>query len=288
MANIEEIIRAVNFIENHLTEPITIKNAADAAGYSLYHFSRTFNHLVGHSPYDYLMRRRLSEAVKTLISSKKRVIDVAFEFQFNNPETFSRAFRKMFGLLPQQIKKGGNIREQDLKSKTTLAYLKHINQGGYLTPQITILEKLLLVGLATELKPELSGIVRLQEQFENLLGAIRNRIETSTIYGISTYDPKCEHSGTFYMTGVRVHSLDQAPVQLVAKQIPAFKYVAFIHRGSLSDLVLTLDFIYQTWLPKTGIRPASAFELMIFNANGKSLVEPTPEFKLLIPIAKTQ
>lgn len=62
MKSFEDILRAVEFIELNLREPVSIKDAADAAGYSLYHFCRVFNSVIHHSPYDYIMRRRLSEA----------------------------------------------------------------------------------------------------------------------------------------------------------------------------------------------------------------------------------
>ena len=63
------IFQAIEFIESHLQEDITVAQIADAAGYSLFHFMRKFNQMVHHTPYDYLIRRRLTEAAKALIHS---------------------------------------------------------------------------------------------------------------------------------------------------------------------------------------------------------------------------
>jgi AraC family transcriptional regulator len=50
MSNLTRMYQAVQFIEQHLREPITVQNVADAVDYSLYHFCRTFNSVIGHSP----------------------------------------------------------------------------------------------------------------------------------------------------------------------------------------------------------------------------------------------
>ena len=52
----DAIYNAIAFIEENLTSTITVKDMADAAGYSVFHFARTFYKVTGHSPYDYLMR----------------------------------------------------------------------------------------------------------------------------------------------------------------------------------------------------------------------------------------
>ena len=92
---LQAICAAIQFIESHLCDPITVADAAAAAGYSLYHFIRSFNQMVQHTPYDYLMRRRLAVAACELLETERRVIDIALYFQFNNHETFTRGFRRV-------------------------------------------------------------------------------------------------------------------------------------------------------------------------------------------------
>ena len=104
MSHLTAICRAVDFVEDNLTEVITVADMAAAASYSLYHFSRTFNHVVHHTPYDYFMRRRLSESARQLAETDRKIIDIALDYQFNNPETYSRAFRRMFGVQPSRWK----------------------------------------------------------------------------------------------------------------------------------------------------------------------------------------
>lgn len=89
------------FIEEHLTEPITLNMLAKAAGYSPWHSDRIFKELTGKTPFDYIRALRLSRAAVKLRDEDARVIDVAFDFVFDSHEGFTRAFSKQFGMTPK-------------------------------------------------------------------------------------------------------------------------------------------------------------------------------------------
>ena len=149
MSNIDTMYAAVEFIETHLKGPIRVADMAESVSYSLYHFCRTFNAVVRHTPYDYLMRRRLSESARELVQSDRKIIDIACDYEFNNPETYSRAFRRMFGMQPSQWRKRGLIEERRLIPRLSLAYLAHINRGNYLKPVLVEKEAFQVAGLMT-------------------------------------------------------------------------------------------------------------------------------------------
>lgn len=93
------------YIEDHLHEPITLRNLADAAGYSPWHANRIFKELLQKSPFEYLRARRLTQAAMLLrdgnaFSRKALVLDVALEFVFDSHEGFTRAFSRQFGVTP--------------------------------------------------------------------------------------------------------------------------------------------------------------------------------------------
>lgn len=106
---VECILQSIGYIEDHLQEPITVSDMADAAGYSVFHFIRSFNQVVKHTPYDYLMRRRLSMAESDLVSSNRRVIDIAQDYCISSQESFTRLFRKMFDQTPGQCRATGGV-----------------------------------------------------------------------------------------------------------------------------------------------------------------------------------
>ncbi len=95
--------RMQEFIEDHLTEPVTLAELARAARYSMYHSARMFKEMTGRTPFEYLRMRRLSAAAVELSKEERRVVDVAFDFVFDSHEGFTRAFARQFGVPPSRL-----------------------------------------------------------------------------------------------------------------------------------------------------------------------------------------
>lgn len=94
-----------DYIEAHITEPITLSKLAEAAGYSPWHSARIFKELTGKAPFEYIRSLRLSRAAVRLADSDARVVDVALEFVFDSHEGFTRAFSREFGVTPQNYRR---------------------------------------------------------------------------------------------------------------------------------------------------------------------------------------
>jgi AraC family transcriptional regulator len=284
MSNLESMHQAVQFIEHHLKEPISVQDVADAAGYSLYHFSRTFNRVIGHSPYDYIMRRRLSESARELIESKQRIVDIALEYQFNNPETYTRAFRSMFGVPPNQARKNKSLSNLIFKSRITFEYIQHINQGDYLKPKFVERGAIHLVGMASLVKDQAEVRAELQEKLVHEVETIAHRVRPERYYGASFFTQTWEMEGFFYLAGVEVTSLETIPPVLVGKTIPPSKYARFIHKGPSQNVGMTFDYIYQTWLPKSGNTLAAPLEIEFYGERYRGPDDSDSESEILIPI----
>lgn len=84
--------RAIDYIENHLTDEIDYERIAQQAAYSTFYFQRIFSALCDISVGDYIRRRRLTLAGRNLNISKEKVIDVVLKYGYENPEAFTRAF----------------------------------------------------------------------------------------------------------------------------------------------------------------------------------------------------
>ncbi len=93
--------RMQEYIDGHLSEPMTLLQLSRAAGYSPWHCDRLFKEYLGKAPFDYIRSLRLSKAALVLRDSKTKVIDVAFDFVFDSHEGFTKAFSKEFGLPPK-------------------------------------------------------------------------------------------------------------------------------------------------------------------------------------------
>lgn len=104
-SRIEAASNMQRYIEEHLEEPITLHELAQAAGYSPWHCAKIFKEIQGNTPFEYIRRRRLSKAAMELRDRDLKVVDVAMDFMFDSHEGFSRAFRRQFGMSPKEYKK---------------------------------------------------------------------------------------------------------------------------------------------------------------------------------------
>ncbi len=108
---IEGIQNALVYMEDHLTEAITISEVAEKAYVSEFHFQRIFHVLCGFSVSEYIRNRRLTLAAQELSSGTEKVIDVAIKYGYDSPDSFTRAFTKFHGITPSAAKeKGVNLR----------------------------------------------------------------------------------------------------------------------------------------------------------------------------------
>ncbi|HBX23758.1 MAG TPA: AraC family transcriptional regulator, partial [Desulfotomaculum sp.] len=104
-AKIKAVQNMQDYINENITEAITLRMLASTAGYSPWHAARIFKELTGRTPFDYIRALRLSQAAIKLRDKELKIIDVAFDFVFDSHEGFTRAFSKQFGVTPQHYRK---------------------------------------------------------------------------------------------------------------------------------------------------------------------------------------
>lgn len=93
-----------DYIEEHLEEPLNLDEIATKAGYSKFHLNRVFSEHVGCTIYKYIQMRRLTVAAGKLINTQKPIIEIAYEANYNSPQSFTFAFRQLYGCPPQEYR----------------------------------------------------------------------------------------------------------------------------------------------------------------------------------------
>jgi len=101
-------LRIINYIETHLGNPeLTPTRIAEACKLT----PRHLHHVFANEPETaarYILRRRLEECARALISGAFRgrtVTDIAFEYGFNNQTHFGRVFRARYGCAPSEYRR---------------------------------------------------------------------------------------------------------------------------------------------------------------------------------------
>jgi len=98
---------ALSYIESHLAEEISYDHVAQIACCSTHHFQRMFSFITGVPLSEYIRRRRLTLAALELQTSDIKVIDAALKYGYDSPEAFSRAFKKLHGIMPVSARNAG-------------------------------------------------------------------------------------------------------------------------------------------------------------------------------------
>ncbi len=100
----QAVSRMQDYIDSHLTQPITLVQLARASGYSPYHAARLFRRETGLAPFEYIRRMRLAGSAMLLCHGSGHILDVALDFVFDSHEGFTRAFSREFGITPQHYR----------------------------------------------------------------------------------------------------------------------------------------------------------------------------------------
>ena len=95
------ISRAIEYISEHLTEPITLDDISSSLFTNKYYFAHLFKEETGVSPHSYILKKRLLLS-KELIEQGHPITEVYQRCGFADYTHFFRAFKKEFDLTPKQ------------------------------------------------------------------------------------------------------------------------------------------------------------------------------------------
>lgn len=99
------IIQAIFYIEQNVSNKITLQKLCDFVGYSVFHFSRVFKKEVGMAPYEYIIKFRLDLAKHLLITTNETVREIARKCGYTSEVNFYNVFKKNMGVTPKQFRK---------------------------------------------------------------------------------------------------------------------------------------------------------------------------------------
>ncbi len=100
---IQCLLKSIKYIEEHLTEDISIDDISAKAYTSSSHFQLIFHLVTGLTVGEYIRNRRLSQAAVDLLKPNNRIIDIAMRYQYDTQESFSKAFTRFHGIPPSKV-----------------------------------------------------------------------------------------------------------------------------------------------------------------------------------------
>ena len=255
---------ALDFIDKHLFEPLTVEDLAGIAGLSPFHFSRLFTAIVGESVISYVRRRRLAVAAMRLVREPDtRLIDLALDCGFESQEAFTRAFRRTLGMTPGELKRRGGIDHFDEAEK----HMTVIDLGNRLAlePGLTRRDAFRVAGLSGRFdRTSKAAIPALWDRLVPRL-PLPGQVGWIT-YGLCWSASPGE--GAFnYMAAAELEPDAPVPEGIEAFDVPAQTYLVFRHTTDAGNLHRQMsaacEEIWSSRLAKAGYKASGGpdFEL---------------------------
>lgn len=296
MTYLRQIGRAIDYIEENLFTGLDIEDIAREAGLSKWYFQRLFRAMVGDTVKEYIQHRRLSHAAEALSKTDDRVLDIALACDFASPEVFSRAFKRTFGLNPQEFRNMPAASHLiPHKPKITTAYLAHLYEGMTMEPDIRHLETLTAAGYAGMVVPLLNPktdnmqvIPGLWQQLGQHIGDMPTDGNSRRISVIHGPDENHAEGRIEYLAAVTICDTDTSlPEGAVIRRVPAGDYAVFTHKGSVGTLGHTKNYIFGSWLPKSGRTLSDGPQFSLYSDDMNPTAEGA-EIYIHIPLAKEE
>ncbi len=104
------IRKAIDYMESHLEDNISAQDVADQVFMSSFFFQKGFSLMTGYGLGEYIRNRRLYLAALDLQKSDEKIIDIAFRYWYETPESFTKAFSRFHGVSPSQVREGSPVK----------------------------------------------------------------------------------------------------------------------------------------------------------------------------------
>ncbi len=237
---------AIRYIEENITEDITVEDVARHVNISPFYFQRGFSFLCGYTVAEYIRNRRLALAGSDLAAGAAKVIDVGLKYGYTSPDSFTKAFVRFHGVTPSMAQKQNTMLKSFAPLKITLSL-----EGGYsMDYKLTKKDSFTVMGALKnfsygEAKTAVPAFW--QEHYEKGGGRY-----VCGMFGVNM-DEDMSGSRFDYMIADLYDPIKEIPAGFVTKTIPPFTWAVFPCRGPMPGAMQDVnEKIFSQWLPALG------------------------------------
>ena len=179
------INRIFLYIDKNLNSDLSLTTVSNVAYYSPYHFHRIFKFITGETLNNYVTRKRIEKSASDLIHKNISISDIFYKYGFNDNSTFTRTFKKYYGLSPKEFRK------QNLNKFSKISQIESKNSQEYTNNEkyiciINNLKKWIKMNAKIEIKEmpkmELAYVTCIGSQ--NVANAFQKLIKWAKLKGI--------------------------------------------------------------------------------------------------------
>ncbi|MEA4870277.1 MAG: AraC family transcriptional regulator [Christensenella sp.] len=246
MELIESLNGALNYIERNLLAEADSAKAARHVGLSRFYLERTFASLTGMSISEYIRARRLSLAAQELLSGDAKVIDLAFQYGYDTPESFTKAFTRFHGVTPTSARRMSTL----LRCQNPLAISLKMEGAIVMNFKLEQMDAFTVVGVERvfHMDNSMQEVPKFWAEFD-AKGLAQKVVP---MFGIC-FDG--DANGNFpYLIGEPLKPGQKVEEGLVTREVPAFLWARFACVGAMPGAIQDMTKqIYSEWLPTNGV-----------------------------------
>lgn len=243
MGWIEGIGEAINYIEDNITEDLTMEEIAKRAFVSSFYFQKGFSILCGFSVGEYIRQRRLTLAGSELVSTDGKIIDIALKYGYDSPDSFTKAFTRFHGYTPTAVRKEGAM----IKSFAPLKIKLSLGGGYIMDYKIVEKEAFKVMGVSKMFKYD-SATSKIPA-FWTEHYQLGNGKYVCGMYGVCI-DENSGADGFEYMIADNYNPSMEIPEGFVTKTIPGHTWAVFACKGAMPNALQEVNHkIFSEWLP---------------------------------------
>ena len=101
----DKLNTSINYIQDHLTEPLTVAMVASQIYMAESTFSRFFNANMGITFWQYVIEQRVRKATHLLVETDKSISYISGEVGFTSISCFNTKFKELLNMTPKQYRK---------------------------------------------------------------------------------------------------------------------------------------------------------------------------------------
>lgn len=288
MEPLKQLNLAMSYIEDNLAGEIDFEQISRLAGCSEYHFRRMFSFLSGLPLGEYIRRRRLAQAALELQNSDVKVIDLAIQYGYDSPDSFSRAFHGLHGVTPTEARKRGTA----LKAVPPMTFQLTIQGGFEMDYRIVEKDAFSIVGIKKSVSLLYNGV---NPEIAAMWASL-TETDIRTLKQLSSVEPMGLISASVNFTEGREEGgkLDQY-IGVATKAaysgewdvlaVPTTTWAVFTAIGSFPEALQNIwGRIYSEWFAISGYELAQGPEILWNESKDTTL--PNYHSEIWIPVVK--
>lgn len=249
--NKERMDRVLDYIDHNLDAPFALDELCSVANFSKYHFHRQFSEFAGMTVFKFISRKRMKRAAYQLMfRGEVSITNIAFDAGFENPEAFSKAFKRENGVSPLKFRKDNSqVGKLDLLQTFKKESEKMMNIKTVEFPRLRV--------AAFEHKGSPKTVMQSVQKFIEWRKVNNLPPSRSRTFNFMYDDPEITRPENYRMDicAELKGSLKLNSKGIVEKEIPACQCAFIRHVGPWETLDECLRYLYREWLPNNNREP---------------------------------